>query len=136
MRHFEQFSNNVSLCEIELIDKKCLQHLQDRFFCTIYCRTQHKMFKTCLLPLSYTGQNVKEGSKRKQSDKKRIGVLSEEDNIIQMFVTTKSTLLPMQQHCVSSSYSFHVTTHKRVKSKRKNLISFCTDTKKLDSKQN
>ena len=105
------------------------------FFCTIYCRTQHKMFKTCLLPLSYTGQNVKEGSKRKQSDKKRIGVLSEEDNIIQMFVTTKSTLLPMQQHCVSSSYSFHVTTHKRVKSKRKNLISFCTDTKK-NSTQN
>ena len=72
-----------------------------------------------------------QASKRKQSDKKRIEF---QDNIIiQMFVTTKSTLR-MQQQCLKQLFFSCYNTQKS-QVEKKNLISFCTDTKK-NSTQN
>ena len=76
--------------------------------------------------LSYTGQPRRPGKGAIKNETNRVlrvvGLRRKESNIIQMFVTTKSTL-PMCSS-VSDSYSFHVTTQKRIMAspKEKNLI--------------
>ena len=121
MQHM--FQTFIYFWDLKYLTKKekSIQFTGQFFFARIYCHnTQHKEFKTCLLWVILGSQGaIKNAANRVL---RVVGLRRKESNIIQMFVTTKSTL-PMCSS-VSDSYSFHVTTQKRIMASRqeKNLI--------------